>query len=166
MHFQHPVISEQLLDRAIDSLPSRTHGIHGLTHWLRVERNGLYLASSVDADLVVVSLFALFHDCRRFNDGADPDHGARGARLAEELYWENQLTITEDQLHALVFACERHTDTTFTDIATVGCCWDADRLDLTRLGIAPEPGLLNTDPARKLAGSQNFEPLEHFNLNP
>jgi HD superfamily phosphodiesterase len=60
-----------------------SHGIHRLPHWLRVERNGLDLAATEGGDSAVVSLFALFHDSRRLNDDADPDHGSRGAGLVE-----------------------------------------------------------------------------------
>ncbi|HSW29094.1 MAG TPA: hypothetical protein VLH75_06290 [Longimicrobiales bacterium] len=34
------------------------------------------------ADPLVADLFALFHDARRWNDGGDREHGARGAALA------------------------------------------------------------------------------------
>ena len=43
--------------------------IHGPSHWVRVERNGLYIARRTGANQAVVSLFALFHDSRRENDG-------------------------------------------------------------------------------------------------
>jgi uncharacterized protein len=162
MPFQHPAVATALIERAIEGIPARTHGIHGLTHWLRVERNGLYLAEATGADAAVASLFALFHDSRRHNDGTDPGHGARGARLAEELFWEGLLKITETQLRLLAYACAHHTEEHFTDDVTIGCCWDADRLDLPRIGIATEPALLNTLPARKIAGSMDYAPLEEF----
>jgi hypothetical protein len=34
---------------------------------------------------------------------------------------------------------------------TIGCCWDADRLDLGRVGIEPDPELMSTDAGRKRA---------------
>jgi len=43
--------------------------IHGSNHWKAVEKNGLYLSKSTGANVLVVILFALFHDCRRLNDG-------------------------------------------------------------------------------------------------
>jgi len=148
MHFEGQIISPQLLERVIDSIPSRTHGIHGLPHWIRVEKNGLNLAASEGADLDVVSLFALFHDSRRINDDVDSEHGNRGARLAEQLRAEGLFDITDEQLQVLVYACENHTDVTYSDHPTVGCCWDADRLDLTRIGVAPDPSMLNTEVAK------------------
>jgi uncharacterized protein len=151
MNFQNSIITTTLLDRVIDSIPARTHGIHGLPHWIRVERNGLDLARVENADPDVVSLFALFHDSRRINDDADPDHGPRGGRLAEVLFTEGLLGIDEEQLELLVYACANHLEETFCDNPTVACCWDADRLDLTRIGVLPDPDMLSTKAARSIA---------------
>lgn len=159
MNFLHPIISDELLAAVIDGVVGRSCGIHGVEHWKRVERNGLYLAGFSGADKKVVSLFALFHDARRINDCCDPGHGERGARLAEDLFERGLLPIAAEQLQALVKACEGHTDEFYTDNATIGSCWDADRLDLTRIGIAPDPELLNTDKAKELAKTPNFEAL-------
>lgn len=148
MHFQSHIISQAFVDRVIDSIPSRTHGIHGLPHWLRVERNGLKLAAAEGGDFDVVSLFALLHDSRRINDDADPEHGSRGARLAEQLRDAGFFDVTDEQLELLVYACEKHTEVTYCDHPTVACCWDADRLDLTRIGVDPDPTMLNTETAR------------------
>jgi len=65
--------------------PLGEHSDHGPDHWRRVERNGLLLAESSGADIVVVRLFALFHDSRRENEFTDPDHGRRGAAYASAL---------------------------------------------------------------------------------
>ena len=162
MHFIGQIISPELVERVIDSIPSRTHGIHGLPHWIRVERNGLELAAAEGGDPEVVSLFALFHDSRRINDDADPEHGIRGARLAEQLRAEGLFEVTDDQLQVLVYACENHTDVTYSKHPSVACCWDADRLDLTRIGIALDPQMLNTETARRGAGRSlaESEPME------
>jgi len=151
MNFQNSVISAELLSRVLDSIPSRLHGLHGMSHWLRVEKNGLLLAEAEGADPTVVSLFALFHDCRRINDDADPGHGERGGNLARAFYAEGLLPIEPSQLDILVYACNGHTDETFSDNITIGCCWDADRLDLTRIGAVPDPCLLNTETAKLMA---------------
>jgi uncharacterized protein len=151
MHFQSQIISQELVDRVIDSIPSRIHGIHGLPHWIRVERNGLNLAAAEGGDPEVVSLFALFHDSRRVNDDADFEHGNRGARLAEQLRADGLFDVTDEQLELLVYACENHTEVTYCDHPTVACCWDADRLDLTRIGVDPDPDMLNTATARRVA---------------
>ena len=45
-------------------------------------------------------------------------------------------------------ACAHHTDGVLHDDPPVGTCWDADRLDLGRVGIRPRPELLCTVAAR------------------
>jgi uncharacterized protein len=154
--FQNPIIVQTLIDRVLSDRPTRSEGIHGLSHWIRVERNGLYLAAREAADSAIVSLFALFHDSRRINDATDPEHGARAARLAEDCFAEGLLPIAADQLEILAFSCENHTDVLHTHDTTVGCCWDADRLDLTRIGIRPDSRFLNTPTAKQIADSGNL----------
>jgi uncharacterized protein len=48
----------------------------------------------------------------------------------------------------LGFACEEHTNGGVGRDPTVGVCWDADRLNLRRVGIKPAPRLLSTGTAR------------------
>lgn len=126
------------------------HSDHGPDHWKRVEKNGLLLAADSGADLVVVRLFALFHDSRRENEFTDPDHGRRGAAYARELHGTH-FQISEAQLELLEFACTWHTETKHHPDPTIGTCWDADRLDLGRVGIVPDPKYMNTDLGRQLA---------------
>jgi uncharacterized protein len=54
-------------------------------------------------------------------------------------------------LEKLVLACQIHTDGTTSTDATVGVCFDADRLDLGRVGIEPDSELMSTDAGRKRA---------------
>src|ERR1019366_5140421 len=42
--------------------------IHGLTHWRRVEQNGLRIAASNGAAVEVVRLFAVLHDSQHLGD--------------------------------------------------------------------------------------------------
>ncbi len=123
---------------------------HGPEHWRRVERNGLLIAEHTGADVVVVRLFALFHDSRRENEFTDPDHGKRGAAYARELHGSH-FQISEAQFGLLEFACTSHTESRHHPDPTIGTCWDADRLDLGRVGILPDPNYMNTDPGRQLA---------------
>jgi uncharacterized protein len=123
------------------------HGIHGVGHWARVLDTGLRLASLTGADPEVVSCFALFHDACRANDGYDPRHGARGAELAATLAG-TRFEGRPELLRTLVRACTLHTDGRLDEDATVGTCWDADRLDLLRVGIEPSPRKLCTAAAR------------------
>jgi hypothetical protein len=69
----------------VQTLGAGHDGIHGIRHWARVLENGRKLAEKTGAMIEVVELFALFHDSQRQNDGYDPGHGSRGARLAEKM---------------------------------------------------------------------------------
>ena len=139
-----------ILDAVLARSTSHTSSLHGLAHWERVRENGFALASATSgADPEVVRLFALFHDSMRLNDGHDPDHGRRGSALAREL--AGLLPLEPSQLERLAAACDGHADGFVSDDPTVGTCWDADRLDLPRVGIQPEARLLSTAAARARA---------------
>jgi uncharacterized protein len=125
-------------------------GIHGLPHWSRVWFHGRALATSLDVDPAVPAWFAFLHDSQRYNDGRDPAHGARAADFAVRL--RRQGVIDELDHSAFERLCEAmrlHSDGHTTGDATVLACWDADRLDLARVGIQPEPRRLCTDAARE-----------------
>jgi uncharacterized protein len=121
----------------------RRGGIHGDSHWRRVGEAGLFLAGREEVSPHVVLLFAILHDCRRETDGRDPEHGARAAALAEQIGHE-PLGLSVDELTALAHATREHDRGRITDDRLVGACWDADRLDLPRVGITPNPRLLST----------------------
>ncbi len=123
-------------------------GTHGLRHWGRVLENGLRLAEITGADVEVIRLFSVFHDCRRINEGTDPGHGHRGAELAVRLYGSRAFALSTEQFAQLCYACERHTDGLTRADPTVQTCWDADRLDLGRVSVAPRPAHLCTAAAR------------------
>jgi uncharacterized protein len=126
----------------------RWEGIHGWPHWVRVRENGERLAAVTGADLEVVEPFALLHDIARRNDAYDPRHGARAAELVLTLAGR-LLRLDRLQLEQLTFACARHTEGLLDADATIQTCWDADRLDLGRVGIEPDPARLCTDAARR-----------------
>lgn len=122
-------------------------GHHGIAHWMRVRANGLMLCQLNGANPHVVELFAFFHDSRRVNEHWDEGHGARGAQLAVQLkgrYFE----ASEVEMELLVTACRTHSDGYMDGDVTVRTCWDADRLDLGRVGIAPDPRRMSTAEAR------------------
>ncbi len=109
--------------------------------------NGLRLAELTGADVAVVQLFAVFHDARRVNEGHDPGHGTRGALLARQL--RGELFQLDDHAFALLdYACRYHTDGRTDGDVTVQTCWDADRLDLGRVGMRPHPQYLCTEAAK------------------
>ena len=127
------------------------HSIHGPRHWRRVEENGLHLASETEgADITVIRLFAVFHDSCRENEGHDPMHGQRGAALARNFHG-SLFETNQDQLELLCLACSTHHQGAMSDDPTIGCCYDADRLDLIRVRIEPDPQFMNTKRGREMA---------------
>lgn len=124
--------------------------LHGPNHWKNVERNGLALAAVTGADLVVVRLFAVFHDAERQNESYDPEHGQRAAKFAQQLHG-TLFTVSDEQLNQLCFACIWHHQGQVTGDATIGTCWDADRLDLPRVGVRPHPSKMSTLEGKRLA---------------
>jgi uncharacterized protein len=125
--------------------------IHGMSHWRRVREIGMYLASLTNADTKVVALFSCIHDSQRDNEDDDPMHGVRAVRYARDLYDRGLLKINEKQLEQLVFACANHSDRdAVSHDSTVQTCWDADRLDLYRLGETPDDNFLYTHAAKTM----------------
>ena len=122
-------------------------GIHGAPHWARVRNNGLRLAESTGANIRVIEAFSLLHDSCRLNDDWDPEHGLRAGELARRLN-KPFLELEVVELKLLVHACEGHSDGHLQADVTVQTCWDADRLDLGRVGIRPEASRLCTLAAR------------------
>jgi len=62
MLFANSIIDDDLVQDVLARKHYIEFSVHGLTHWQRVERNGLYIASREGGDQQVISLFALFHD--------------------------------------------------------------------------------------------------------
>lgn len=138
-------ISHQLIDAIREMYRLDWNGIHGADHWARVRNTGLKLASLNGANVAVVESFAFIHDSCRYSDGNDPDHGPRAAAYAESING-TLIHLTNDELDDLINACTHHTRGGTSGYSkTVLTCWDADRLDLGRVGIRPNPDYLCTD---------------------
>jgi len=143
-------VSNNLLTCLRERFELDWQGIHGAPHWARLRANGLRLAGMTGANPQVVELFAFLHDARREHDGDDPGHGQRAADLATALRGD-LFELPDAEFTLLLQACSGHSRgwTTGADI-TVLTCWDADRLDLGRLGPGyyPDPQRLCTEAAR------------------
>lgn len=121
--------------------------LHGEAHWGRVAVAGARLCEETPGvDRLVMLLFAICHDAGRLRDTQDEHHAYRGARLARDLL-EGGPLVSEEQLETLLCAIERHDLGETSEDPTVGACWDADRLDLWRVGVRPDPKLLSTEAA-------------------
>jgi uncharacterized protein len=121
---------------------------HGFEHCVAVATTGLKLSVSTGADPEIVWAFGLLHDSMRLNEWSDPDHGKRAADLARLLHSELDLHLDDDQMLTLVYALVWHDRGMTTPDPTIGTCWDADRLQLPRVGIIVDPAYLSTDAGR------------------
>jgi uncharacterized protein len=145
---------EAVWERAEDVFALGAHSLHGPDHWRRVEAHGLEIAARSGADLTVVRLFAALHDSMRWTEGGDLEHGHRAAELAAGLQGD-VFQLDDKQLELLLEACRHHNLGRVSSHPTIGCCWDADRLDLPRVGIQPDPRFMSTAAGRSFA--QNGE---------
>lgn len=126
---------------------------HGLEHWSRVMDNGLRLAPDTGADTDIIPYFALLHDCCRHDEYEDPEHGPRAAFYAKR--HRNLINLSDYQFHILVRACAGHTHglpgCKAGENRTIATCWDADRLDIGRVGITVDERYLFTKAAKARA---------------
>jgi uncharacterized protein len=154
----------RLVKAVLERSTGKRSSIHGESHCQRVAAAGLALLPKTPAaDPALVFLFALFHDSMRVNDNYDPLHGPRGAALARALRGE-AFDLEDAEMELLEFAWDEHTNVGVDPDPTVGVCWDADRLNLWRVGIRPDPRLLSTEAARseeRIAWARDLQG-EHF----
>lgn len=125
------------------------HGHHGIAHWSRVFRHGCDLAKALDVDPAILAWFAFLHDSQRENEGSDPGHGPRAADFAVRL--RRRGAITELDARAFERLCEamrQHSNGRIDGEPELLACWDADRLDLGRVGVRPRPEGLGSAFAR------------------
>jgi len=125
------------------------HGVHGPGHWARVRYHALMIGRTTGADLLVVELFAFLHDSRRLNENKDPEHGSRAASYAEELNCKF-FQLSEEQIEKLCHAMTFHSDGGIHVDPTIQTCWDADRLDLGRVGKKPKAQYLSKEGAKHI----------------
>lgn len=142
------IVSQRLIEYLRTHFALDWHGVHGSPHWARVRMNGLRLAETTGANTRVIEAFAFIHDACRENDYDDPLHGHRAAHLARRLHG-SLLDLSLEELSLLETACVGHSDGHILGDVTVCVCWDADRLDLGRVGIKPRADRLCTAAARE-----------------
>ena len=147
---------ERIWEQVARSFHCGNDSVHGPSHWRRVELNGLFIAERSGAVQEVVRLFAVFHDSRREHDGEDESHGARGAAYAASLRGV-LFRLSDRNFELLDYACKWHAHGRLSQDATIGTCWDADRLDLGRVGIRPRASYISTEIGRKIAARGSIE---------
>jgi uncharacterized protein len=126
------------------------HSIHGPSHWQRVDEFGLNIAKASGADLTVVRLFALLHDSCRQDEGADLNHGTRAAEMLNRIV-PAVFAIDPGRFDLLKEAIRLHTSGLTTNEPTIGTCWDADRLDIGRVGMTPSAQYMSTEAGKNMA---------------
>lgn len=145
---------EELFDEVVEQFRLSEHGSHGPAHWERVGQFGEEIGERTPgADLKVIRLFALLHDSQRRDEWVDPGHGPRAAEYARTLVAEGWFDLTLTQKRLLFKAIREHSDGKTTTDPTIGSCWDADRLDLDRIGVTPLPELMSTAHGKLLCKS-------------
>jgi len=125
------------------------HGYHGPQHWLRVSDHAVALARSLGIDPLVPCLFGMVHDSQRWDDGIDPEHGERAAEFIRAHREELFGFLADHEVQDLAVACALHSHGVTEGSPTQRACWDADRLDLGRVGVRPHPRYLCTDYGRR-----------------
>ena len=128
--------------------------IQGIDHWDRVANYGLSVASP-EADLDVVLCFAYLHDVERQDDGYDEEHGPRAAALVDQIRDSVLAFLDDKQIGLLKEACALHTICHKTGNPTIDACFDSDRLDLSRVGITPDPDKMATKEGAEKARAIN-----------
>ena len=141
------IVTQAFIEHCRDAYKMNHNGFHGFDHWMRVLHNGRLLADAESANIKIVELFCLLHDTQRRNENIDPAHGQRAAQYVQTLrgVW---FDLTDGEMDLLTEALTYHSDGYTEGDITVQVCWDADRLDLGRVGIKPVPERLCTNAAR------------------
>ncbi len=132
-----------------------TNSLHGPDHWDAVLANGRLLSVQPGVCCHVVQAFSHIHDCCRENEYFDEFHGHRAAELAMRVRASHLSMLDDREFELLVFAVREHNGGTTSNEPTIGACFDADRLELVRVGIAPDPMLMSTPLGKVLAERLN-----------
>ena len=129
---------------------------HGLEHWDRVAMFGRMLYQE-GADMDVVLAFAYLHDSERRNNARDIKHGARASKLIDSIRHTKLRDLSDEQIYKLKRACELHTIAHKTGDITIDICFDADRMDLLRVGNMPDPKRMATKRGAELVSNPDYE---------
>ncbi len=129
-------------------------GIHGMAHEIRVLIYGQLLASLVgdedlEVDADVLGWAAAVHDTQRWDEGIDPDHGARAADWIES---KPDLVPAFMPLDRVAYLCRWHVPPDHYGpkmTPELKVFKDADALDRWRIGDL-DPSFLRTKAARQL----------------
>lgn len=158
----YDVIPKPVLQKIINRFELDINGgIHGIDHWSRVLINALKIAEKNNANKKILIVFSFFHDIRREHESGDPEHGLRGAKYLQTFKYK--ININKNELKKAMIACEGHTSVLHHEDIDIATCWDADRLDLYRVGVKPDPEYLNTEFAKNAINISHATARSWFN---
>jgi uncharacterized protein len=109
------------------------------------------------ADMDVILAFAYLHDSERRDNAMDIEHGKRASLLIDRIRETELKALNDEQIAKLKRACELHTIEHRTGDITIDICFDADRMDLLRVGIIPDPKRMATKLGAELVADPNYE---------
>jgi uncharacterized protein len=146
---RHRAGVESIRTHVMDAFDHGNLGLdHGADHWERVRQHSHAVSRSLGVDPLIGHLFALVHDSQREDEGSDPEHGPRAAAFVLANRAGLFGFLSDGQIAALAHACREHSNGMTQGLPEVQACWDADRLDLWRVGATPDPQWLCTDYAK------------------
>ncbi len=105
----------------------------------------------------VVTAFAYLHDSERKDNCEDINHGKRASKLIDTIRASLLIELNDKQIMKLKLACELHTVKHRTGDITIDACFDADRMDLLRVGIKPSPDRMATLHGADLVSNPKYE---------
>jgi uncharacterized protein len=139
-------------------------GHHGANHWARVLHHALAIARARRAHVLLVELFAFLHDSQRHDEWRDPKHDERGAEYARSLHGKFY-SLGAKPLSQLTHAIRYHSGGEVSTDATIQSCWDADRLNLGRVGIKPRIEFLSPHGAQRIESAYRWSTTKSLKRN-
>jgi uncharacterized protein len=147
MHQTGLKLLQETCDRlAKEHFPLDRRGVHGPRHWNQVAVNAQRICRMKRLNPLSGAAFGWLHDIARQDEHEDPEHGPRAADLVENDPKAMELlrTILGKDLDKVLTAIRIHTEAQNHEDPLIGACLDADRLDLGRVGIRPNPKFFST----------------------
>lgn len=136
--------------------PDAMGATHGVEHWDKVARFSRMMYQE-GADIDVILAFAYLHDSERKDNAEDIEHGKRASMLIDRIRETELNALSDEQIAKLKRACELHATEHRTGDITIDTCFDADRMDLLRVGITPSPERMATKRGADLVADPYYE---------
>jgi uncharacterized protein len=137
-----------MFQSAVGQLKLDPMGIHGPIHWMKVYRNcqDLHVMEHGDEpshdDDWFYWCFSMLHDCCRTIEGPDPAHGIEAAKLIPDDGSPFNIALARAiKLHQMGKRMDVDAELGYE---LISICWDADRLELPRVNIIPDPKRMST----------------------